>query len=92
MWVELDLGNNLDDAERLARFLQEKGYKRFHLSAELYAAPESLWIRRAKVHFGEYYPADDVTAKELTAKIVDLKEENDKFHQEVYRLKNRGPR
>ena len=88
MWVELDLGNNLDDAERLARFLQESGYNHFHLSAELFAHPKSLWIRRAKVHFGDYAPADDVTAKELTAKIVDLKKENDKLHQEVHRLRN----
>ncbi len=89
MWVELELGNNLDEGERLARFLQENGYHQFHLSTELFAHPKSLWIRRAKVHFGDYVPADDVTAKELNAKIADLKKDNEKLHQENYRFKER---
>jgi hypothetical protein len=87
MWVELDLGNNLEDAERLARFLQENGYDHFHLTTELFASPKTLWTRRAKVWFGDYVPADDVTAKELTNKIVDLKQSSEKIHQENYRLK-----
>jgi hypothetical protein len=87
MWVELDLGNNLDDAERLARFLQENGYPQFHLTTELFAHPKSLWIRRAKVHFGDYVPVDDVTAKELTAKIAYFKQEGEKLHQENVKLK-----
>jgi hypothetical protein len=51
MWVEIELGNNLDEAEQLARFLQEHGYEDFRLEANLFAG-KGLWVRRAIVQIG----------------------------------------
>jgi hypothetical protein len=89
MWVELDLGNNLDDAERLAMFLQEHGYDDFHIQADLFAPPKGFWVRRARVTFKDYYPADSVTVTELTSKIRYFKETCERQHQQILRLKRR---
>jgi hypothetical protein len=56
MYVELDLGNNLEDAELLARFLQEHDYKTFRLEATLLAPPDGMWVRRAIVYIGKWIP------------------------------------
>ena len=45
MTIDVDLLNNLDNAERLANFLQDQGIQNFKIEAELYAG-NTLWTRR----------------------------------------------
>ena len=53
MTVDVELGNHLEEAEQLARFLQENGYQKFKLDVELFAG-DCLWVRRAHVTLGRW--------------------------------------
>jgi hypothetical protein len=50
MYVDVDLGNNLSEAEDLAVFLVENGYNDFRMDIQLWAI--GLWTRRAHIQIG----------------------------------------
>jgi hypothetical protein len=52
MYIEFDLGNNLEEVEDLARFLQEHYKGPFYIEVQMFCSNEGLWIRRCQVHFG----------------------------------------
>ena len=51
MWIEVDLGNNLAEAEDFARFLQEHGVDDFRIEVQLFAGT-GLWVRRLQLQLG----------------------------------------
>jgi hypothetical protein len=88
MWVELDIYTYMDDLEHLRNFLIEHGYRDFTIRGDMRV--QDLWpTRRAVVYLGNFIPADDTSAKELTAKIAHFKEAAERLHQENYRLRQR---
>ena len=54
MYIELTLGNHLDEVEHLAIFLVENGYKGFRIGVQLYVPKDGLWDRRATINLKEY--------------------------------------
>lgn len=53
MTIELALGNHLDEAERLANFLVDNGYKGFRIDVSLSVPKAGFWDRRATIYFEE---------------------------------------
>jgi len=51
MYIELTLGNHLDEVEKLASFLVENGYKNFRINTKLYVPNDGYWDRRATIYF-----------------------------------------
>ena len=49
MYIELTLGNHLDEVENLANFLVENGYKGFRIDVQLLVPKDGFWDRRATV-------------------------------------------
>ncbi len=55
MTVELDLGNNVDESERLANVLHDAGHKVFLIQIDLIVPDGGFWIRRATLHIGKWH-------------------------------------
>ena len=51
MSVELELGNNTDEVERIAICLVDNGYKNFKIECTLQVPPDGFWARRATIYF-----------------------------------------
>jgi len=54
MTIEIDLGNHLDEAERMANLLYDKRYKGFKIECILQAPPGGVWIRRAILYLDKW--------------------------------------
>lgn len=52
MWIELDLGNTLSEAENIATLLLENDMDDFRIDACIHSNCGGLFIRRARVQFG----------------------------------------
>lgn len=50
MEIELDLGNHMDEVERLANLLADNGYKGFKIVCELRMPGNAFWDRRATLY------------------------------------------
>jgi hypothetical protein len=53
MYVDVDL-LSMGDCERLATFLVMNGYRKFHMSAELFVPEDGLWVRRVHLTVGKF--------------------------------------
>jgi hypothetical protein len=53
MYVDVAL-LSMDDCERLASFLVENGYRKFHMAAELFAPLDGFWARRVHLTVGKF--------------------------------------
>lgn len=51
MYIELELGNHMDEVERLATLLVENGYKDFKIECTLQVPADGFWVRRATIYF-----------------------------------------
>lgn len=51
MEVELELGNHMDEVERIANLLRENDYKKFKIECTLYVPSDGFWDRRATIYF-----------------------------------------
>ena len=51
MTIELELGNHMDEVERIATFLTEEGYKGFKIECTLRVPSDGFWDRRGTIHF-----------------------------------------
>jgi hypothetical protein len=54
MHVEIELGNHMDEVERIAGFLWDNGYKVFKIECTLRAPSDGFWDRRATIHFNKW--------------------------------------
>src|SRR5436190_866121 len=53
MTIEVDIAN-LDEAEAIARLLQELSCEPFHIQARLFAPRDGFWVRRATIRLGDW--------------------------------------
>lgn len=54
MTVDVELYNNIDEAERIATLLVENGYSNFKIDIWLGVPMDSFWVRRATIKFGDW--------------------------------------
>jgi len=50
MFIELELGNNMDEVEKLASFLWENNYSGFKIDCKLEVPKDGFWLRRATIY------------------------------------------
>jgi hypothetical protein len=62
MYVDVDL-HDLGDAERLATFLFENCYRKFHMAAELFVPSDGFWVRRVHITFWRDWKVSDVSSR-----------------------------
>lgn len=54
MYVDIELGNHMDEVERIANLLVENGYKGFKIECILRVPFGGLYYRRATIHFNTW--------------------------------------
>lgn len=54
MYVELELGNHMDEVERMANLLMENDYKVFKIECTLQVPSGGFWVRRATIYFDNW--------------------------------------
>lgn len=54
MIIDLELGNHMDEVERIANILVDNGYKGFKIECTLRMPSNGFWVRRATIHFNSW--------------------------------------
>ena len=54
MYIEIELGNHLDEVETIATVLAMAGYKEFKIECTLQKPPDGLWVRRCTIWLNQW--------------------------------------